>query len=1130
MAQNNPFLKSPFDAVAAGSDALLPGQEPVRQAEDLPEIDVAPVRQAAPQPEQRAPAARRNQPQRVLPPAETRPIFEAAAREFDVPVNVLMAIGLQESGYNASAIGQPTQWGRAKGIMQNLDDTARGLGINAFNPAEAIPAAAKQIRERLDKGATMIDAVREHFAGPDRKKWGSKTEAYGNEVMQKVARIGELLYSDADDYKPAKQRSLQEELDAEEPGRYRVLTDDEVAAFEAKQKPVQTVPNPMLPDAPGNLATDTGRNLKIGMNTAAADVRELVGRIPLVGESLVKAGDAVDRYMNPQAKDSGDLLKRDTEAMIKGMTPDAQAAMKKTWWDSDKGRFGDAWSDPRSYLGGIVQSLPEQVMAMAPAMRLAKAAYASKIAAGAAPAVASAAAARAATLAGAVSEGALGGAASSREVRDKVSELPASVLEKSEAFQSLIADGVTPDAARKALADDLATRAFVTSGIATGIFGGMGDRAIAKVFTDQIGGSVVKRVLGGAAKGAVAEGLLEELPQGALQQVAQNAALQQADASVNLSDDVLNQALGGVATGGPMGGVMGGVAGVVRPPAAPSGPLAGALESAADQASTSERITATAPDGQQVSGDIATYQEDGQGGYVAQILTDDGRVVTLDSRSGIQIAPEDAAPAGPLSASLESAVEQAPEVALPAIEEVAQPTTEMQDAILNDPASGLRNDSGGSLEPSPSAALGEPEGVGLAAEPVGAQPAISNVPESGGGAAVPDTSDTADADAPITEAETAYWKNNPYHAYAFPDAERAESFMKKKAVDPTKFEVKQTGKVRWQVMPVAKPRPRAAWQDKVEKQQAALEAQIATANENAAKRKPDATKKEKDFQPINLVRMSNARDFDWNKPKPNGTYASIAENPASFESPFLDEYKDGKRYDLQYTPTNPLEVQDLKISHARFGRLKSGDASAGVKALHALLPKDQFDLALKMSKQKVQDEIAKKFPDVDSTSARDAYEALEIWGAQEASARGHDIIIAQDSQLPQFSEAVLLSGASKANERNSDALQPTAEDGEIRSSTVRGDQPAPTVAENEPGADGSVSPVDATPTASELETDDGSDIPVGFFKKVKVPHDVWNTDDGRYETVDLPADKALASVREDITNLRALLGCLRGAA
>lgn len=73
--------------------------------------------------------------------------------------------------------------------------------------------------------------------------------------------------------------------------------------------------------------------------------------------------------------------------------------------------------------------------------------------------------------------------------------------------------------------------------------------------------------------------------------------------------------------------------------------------------------------------------------------------------------------------------------------------------------------------------------------------------------------------------------------------------------------------------------------------------------------------------------------------------------------------------------------------------------------------------------------------------------------------------------------------------------------------------------------------VAAAPAAAEPEqepVDDGADIPLAFYKKVKVPLDVLIEDEGRYESVEMSADKALASVREDITHLEALLKCMGG--
>lgn len=68
------------------------------------------------------------------------------------------------------------------------------------------------------------------------------------------------------------------------------------------------------------------------------------------------------------------------------------------------------------------------------------------------------------------------------------------------------------------------------------------------------------------------------------------------------------------------------------------------------------------------------------------------------------------------------------------------------------------------------------------------------------------------------------------------------------------------------------------------------------------------------------------------------------------------------------------------------------------------------------------------------------------------------------------------------------------------------------------------------PSGNETETpaDTGADIPLAFYKKVKVPVEVWIEDEGQFETVEKPAHLALASAREDIASLQALLNCLKG--
>jgi N12 class adenine-specific DNA methylase len=201
-------------------------------------------------------------------PADLMPLFEGAAQKYNVPVNILLGLADQESRFNPRALGQQTKWGRAKGLMQYLDSTAQGMGINPYDPAQSIDAAAKQLSERLGKGYSMIDAVREHFAGPDRKQWGKKTEAYGNEVMQRAAKFegvplvganGQPVQSPTGDMPMAadmapganadagmqpgqldeagKRKLAQDmltEMNAAEPGRYSLATPEQIAAAQSK--------------------------------------------------------------------------------------------------------------------------------------------------------------------------------------------------------------------------------------------------------------------------------------------------------------------------------------------------------------------------------------------------------------------------------------------------------------------------------------------------------------------------------------------------------------------------------------------------------------------------------------------------------------------------------------------------------------------------------------------------------------------------------------------------------------------------------------------------------------------------------------------------------------------------------
>ncbi|NTE96673.1 PLxRFG domain-containing protein [Agrobacterium tumefaciens] len=251
-------------------------------------------------------------------PGDLLPVFESAAQKYNVPVNVILGLAEQESRFNSKAVGQQTKWGTAKGIMQYLDSTAAGMGINPFDAPQSIDAAAKQIRQRLDKGYSMEDAVKEHFAGPDRRQWGPKTAQYGVDVMERAARFGgtyqpsgksltgdvqrepvelatvapsPLTLENQDKYKQKLAEDMLAELNTSEPGRYSLATPEQIAAASKS--------NAMLPGAD---ATEEGTD---GFWSATGKaLRNIPGNFQEAAGGLLRSmGEGVDDntlYFNAQ--------------------------------------------------------------------------------------------------------------------------------------------------------------------------------------------------------------------------------------------------------------------------------------------------------------------------------------------------------------------------------------------------------------------------------------------------------------------------------------------------------------------------------------------------------------------------------------------------------------------------------------------------------------------------------------------------------------------------------------------------------------------------------------------------------------------------------------------------------------
>ena len=75
-------------------------------------------------------------------------IFQKAADTYQIPVNLLKAIGKAESGFDANAVSKCG----AQGIMQLMPSTAASHGVtNSFDPAQNIMGGAKYISQLLEQ-------------------------------------------------------------------------------------------------------------------------------------------------------------------------------------------------------------------------------------------------------------------------------------------------------------------------------------------------------------------------------------------------------------------------------------------------------------------------------------------------------------------------------------------------------------------------------------------------------------------------------------------------------------------------------------------------------------------------------------------------------------------------------------------------------------------------------------------------------------------------------------------------------------------------------------------------------------------------------------------------------------------
>lgn len=89
-------------------------------------------------------------------------LFDAAEAKYGLPDGLLSAVAKTESSYDPTAVSPAG----ARGLMQLMPGTARDLGVDASDPAQAVDGAARLLSQHLDRFGSLPLALAAYNAGP----------------------------------------------------------------------------------------------------------------------------------------------------------------------------------------------------------------------------------------------------------------------------------------------------------------------------------------------------------------------------------------------------------------------------------------------------------------------------------------------------------------------------------------------------------------------------------------------------------------------------------------------------------------------------------------------------------------------------------------------------------------------------------------------------------------------------------------------------------------------------------------------------------------------------------------------------------------------------------------------------
>ncbi|UOY03922.1 transglycosylase SLT domain-containing protein [Blastococcus sp. PRF04-17] len=115
-------------------------------------------------------------------------LFQRAGSRYGVDASLLAAVASQESNFDSQAVSSAG----AQGLMQFMPATAKGLGVNAFDPTSSIDGAARYLSDLTRQFGSTPLALAAYNAGPGTvSRYGGippfpETQNYVRAVMSKA--------------------------------------------------------------------------------------------------------------------------------------------------------------------------------------------------------------------------------------------------------------------------------------------------------------------------------------------------------------------------------------------------------------------------------------------------------------------------------------------------------------------------------------------------------------------------------------------------------------------------------------------------------------------------------------------------------------------------------------------------------------------------------------------------------------------------------------------------------------------------------------------------------------------------------------------------------------------------------